>query len=348
MFFKKTVIFSAILSTALLGGCLTKTDIHAQPVASVSKNSYISQMQLDSKRMMAHLHAFSDIAQNNQGNRAVGTQGGLRSRDYIVALAKQAGYKVQLQSFQNREKVQGTNIIVEISGKSTRDSILVGAHYDSVKMGPGINDNASGVAVLLEIMQQFATQKIQPKNTLQLAFWDSEEEGIAGSRAYVQQLTAAQLKTTKAYINLDMVGTQKPEVLVLDADRSTVDELEQQLKQSDMQAEDYQAVLSGLRAIPSHAGDLALEKALNAFYRPREVQPKEDLSILTASDTAPFLGKLPVAMISYTHEQMQGDELEFIPCYHKSCDRIDKVDAKSMQLAAHAVLHLLNSIEQLK
>jgi len=75
-------------------------------------------------------------------------------------------------------------------------------------------------------MAQLSQQKIKPKHSIHLAFWDSEEAGIAGSQAYVKKLTADQLKAIKAYINVDMVGTKDPEILIADGDKSSVDEME--------------------------------------------------------------------------------------------------------------------------
>jgi aminopeptidase S len=213
-------------------------------------------------------------------------------------------------------------------------------------MGPGINDNASGVALLLELMAQLSQQKIKPKHSIHLAFWDSEEAGIAGSQAYVKKLTADQLKAIKAYINVDMVGTKDPEILIADGDKSSVDEMEKMLKERGMQEQDYKPLLDGLRSIPSHSGDLALENTLKEFFKAKNLKIKEDVATLTASDTAPFLGKVPVTSVILFNEQMKGDELEFAPCYHKACDTIEQVDPKSMQLAGDAVVYLLQSLDK--
>lgn len=302
-------------------------------------------VQLGTHNMMQHLQELQKIAQHNQGNRSVGSAGGLASAEYIVNQAKQMGFQPQLQVFKNRENTVGQNILIEIPGESIDSAVIVGAHYDSVKMGPGINDNGSGVALLLELMNQYALRKTQPKYTLYFAFWDSEEVGIAGSQHFVQALSDKQLQGIKAYINVDMVGTKHPEVMIADADRSSVDALEKTLKaRSDLQESDYLPVIQGLRAIPRHQGDLALQQSLEQFFKSKNIQARKDLSTLTASDTAPFLGKVPVTSIILFHEQMKGDVLEFAPCYHQACDQIEQVDEKSLQLAAEAVLAVLKSL----
>lgn len=342
MFLKKILAVCVLSSMFAISGCQKNEQDSKEKIEDVSQ----SGLKMDAAQMMTHLHAFEQIAKQHGGNRTVGTQGGLASADYILDHAKKAGFTTELQAFENREKTKGQNIIVEIPGESKQDIILLGAHYDSVKMGPGINDNASGVALLLELMAQLSQQKIKPKHSIHLAFWDSEEVGIAGSQAYVKKLPAEQLKAIKAYINVDMVGTKDPEILIADGDKSSVDEMEKMLKERGMQEQDYKPLLDGLRSIPSHSGDLALENTLKEFFKAKNLKIKEDVATLTASDTAPFLGKVPVTSVILFNEQMKGDELEFAPCYHKACDTIEQVDPKSMQLAGDAVVYLLQSLDK--
>ena len=75
------------------------------------------------------------------------------------------------------------NVIAELPGSNDDNVVMAGAHLDSVPAGPGINDNGSGSAVLLEVAQQIA--KLKPENTLRFAWWGAEEEGLIGSTEYV-------------------------------------------------------------------------------------------------------------------------------------------------------------------
>lgn len=337
---------AVLLCSISLIGCNTISNIESsKPTHPASEAQLkIDQLTLNSSNMMTHLQRFQQIADEHGGNRAVGTAGGKASAHYIIDQAKAAGLVVQILPFENREKTIGQNIIVEIPGQSKETAVIVGAHYDSVKMGPGINDNASGVALSLELMHQLVQQKIKPKHTLYLAFWDSEEVGIAGSQDYVKKLSDQQLKGIQAYINIDMVGTKNPEILIADADKSSVDDMEKMLKQRGMDQADYMPLLDSLRALPSHAGDLALENHLKTFFQQKNLKIKEDVSTLTASDTAPFLGQVPVTSMILFNEKMIGDELEFAPCYHKACDTIEQVDPKSLRLAGEAVVYLLTQL----
>lgn len=159
-------------------------------------------------------------------------------------------------------------------------------------------------------------------------------------------MSTQQLKGIQAYINVDMVDTKDPTIQIADGDQSSIDDMEKMLKARGMAASDYKPLIESLRRIPSHQGDLALEEHLKVFFKARGMDVKEDASTLTASDTAPFLGKVPVTSLIFFHEQMKGDELEFAPCYHKACDTIEHVDVKSMQLADQAVLYLLQQLNR--
>lgn len=340
MFVPKILTACVLSSMFVLGGCQS-IQFNQAKTSSVESVS----VQLSAANMMQHLQAFEKIAKDNGGNRAVGTKGGLASAKYIIDEAKKAGLQAQMLPFENREKVVGQNIFVEIAGQTNELVVLIGAHYDSVKVGPGINDNASGVALLLDLMHQLKAEKTKPKHTIVLAFWDSEETGIAGSQDYVKKLSPEQLKGIKAYINVDMVGTKNPDVMIADATKSSVDDMEKMLKERGMVESDYKPLLDGMRSVPTHAGDIALENMLSAFFKDKKVTLKKDVSTLTASDTAPFLGKVPVTSIIMFNEKMNGDELEFAPCYHKACDTIEQVDPKSLQLAGDAVAYLLKNIQ---
>ncbi len=328
---------TSIIFVILMGSCTSQTNQHSlittQQIAPQNHNP-----------MMNHLYVLQKIAQENAGNRAVGTLGGQATAKYILDEAKKAGLHAQMLPFENGKKQVGQNIIVEIQGQSKDTAVIVGAHYDSVPMGPGINDNGSGVAVLLGLMHTYA--KLKPKHTLYLAFWDSEEEGIGGSSDFVSKLSPSQLQGIQAYVNVDMVGTKNPTIQIADGDQSSIQDMENMLKQRGMAESDYKPLLDSLRNIPLHRGDLALENYLKAFFKARGLEVKEDVSTLTASDTAPFLGKVPVASLILFNEQMKGDELEFAPCYHKACDTIDQVDPKSLQLAYDAVKDLIQHLNQ--
>ena len=82
------------------------------------------------------------------------------------------------------------------------------AHLDSVVAGPGLNDNGSGVAAVLEVAEQLAAPPARrTAPPLRVGFWGAEEIGLVGSRRYVRRLSRAERRRIRAYVNLDMVGS---------------------------------------------------------------------------------------------------------------------------------------------
>lgn len=97
-----------------------------------------------------------------------------------------------------------TNWVLNLPGQHPRrPPILIGAHYDTVPGSPGADDNATGIAVLLELARQFATHP--PQCPVQLVTFDLEEYGMLGSQAYVAELCRRHQALT-LMISLEMLG----------------------------------------------------------------------------------------------------------------------------------------------
>src|SRR4051794_38436788 len=97
----------------------------------------------------AHLTQLQSIATANGGNRAHGRPGYLASVTYVKGLLDSAGFVTSQQSF-TYNGATGYNLIADWPGGNTGDTLMIGAHLDSVTAGPGINDNGSGSAANLE------------------------------------------------------------------------------------------------------------------------------------------------------------------------------------------------------
>lgn len=107
--------------------------------------------------------------------------------------------------------------------------VVIGAHYDHLGREPdgavmnGANDNASGVATMLEIARLWQAQDVRPARSVVFAAWDGEEQGLLGSRRYVEHPTQSMTRTV-AMLNLDMVGAG--ETLQMDAEEVIRGQLE--------------------------------------------------------------------------------------------------------------------------
>jgi Zn-dependent M28 family amino/carboxypeptidase len=198
-----------------------------------------------------------------------------------------------------------TNVIAELKGRNDQNVVMAGAHLDSVPAGPGINDNGSGSAALLELGQQLG--KLKPENTLRFAWWGAEEEGLIGSTAYVEDLSQAQRDRIALYLNFDMVGSPNYIFMVYDADQSS-----------------FEAPV----AIPD--GSIEIEDVFESFYT-LAGEPYDDSAFDGRSDYQAFIengipsgGLFTGAEDEKTPEQQAiwggTAGAQFDPCYHEACD----------------------------
>lgn len=121
------------------------------------------------------------------------------------------------------ETRQTFNVLAETKTGRADNVVMLGAHLDSVQSGPGINDNGSGSATILEVAVQLA-QVNKVNNKVRFAWWGAEELGLLGSTHYVEDLAAnnpAGLDKIATYLNFDMVGSPNYVIGVYDADQST-------------------------------------------------------------------------------------------------------------------------------
>jgi Iap family predicted aminopeptidase len=118
------------------------------------------------------------------------------------------GPRVEVEVDAVSERRRTVNAIAETAGGEGDRVVMAGGHLDSVPAGPGINDNGSGTAALLELADALGGRA--PGARVRLAFWGAEELGLIGSRRYVRQLEPAERERIAAYINLDMVGSPEP------------------------------------------------------------------------------------------------------------------------------------------
>lgn len=139
---------------------------------------------------------------------------------------------VLMENAFERTETQARNVLGLLPGSDPlrgEEVLIVGAHYDHVGLDPdgtiynGANDNASGVAVMLEIARLWQAQGYRPACSVLFAAWDAEEQGLRGSTHYVSA-PIYQLDQTLAYLNLDMAGVGE-QVLIYGDSNSMADQL---------------------------------------------------------------------------------------------------------------------------
>ena len=127
----------------------------------------------------------------------------------VAAIARSAGRELAAASDPVVEMVLDTdtrettsqNVVANAQPRRPK-VLIVGAHLDSVTVGPGINDNGTGVAATLELAR--AVRKVAPALSVRFAFWGAEELGLFGSRAYARTVAPNQVV---GYLNFDVLGS---------------------------------------------------------------------------------------------------------------------------------------------
>ena len=175
------------------------------------------------------------LASDSLNGRKTGTEYARKAANYIVEQLQRIGVKplngnylyeyddVKIRYYVRKEKkvipqettISVQNVMAVIPGIDIGEYVLIGAHYDHLGSGGfrvtatdsifnGANDNASGVAGVLQIAEAFVKSGKQPLRTVIFAFWDAEERGLLGSQKFVD--TCEYIDKIKAHINLDMIA----------------------------------------------------------------------------------------------------------------------------------------------
>ncbi|MEW1639401.1 M28 family metallopeptidase [Streptomyces sp. NPDC093801] len=262
----------------------------------------------------AHLSQFQSIATANGGNRAHGRAGYKASIDYVKGKLDAAGFTTTLQTFTS-SGATGYNLIADWPGGDPGSVLMTGSHLDSVTAGPGINDNGSGSAAVLEAALAVSRAQLQPTKHLRFGWWGAEELGLVGSQYYVNSLPAAEKSKISGYLNFDMIGSPNPGYFVYDDDPT----IEQTFK----------TYFAGLNI-------------------PTEIETEGD----GRSDHAPFKNAgIPVGGLfsgaDYTKTAAQAQKWggtsgrAFDACYHSSCDTTANINDTALDRNSDAIAYAI-------
>jgi Zn-dependent M28 family amino/carboxypeptidase len=196
-----------------------------------------------------------------------------------------------------------------------------------VPAGPGIQDNGSGSAAILEIAIQMAELGIEPENKVRFAWWGAEESGLVGSTFYVNQLTARDVKDIALNLNFDMIGSPNFVRFVYDGDGSDT-------------------------PLAGPNGSANVEQVYLDYFAEQGL-PTEATPFDGRSDYGPFLAVgIPVGgLFTGANGIKTAAEVEiyggaageqYDPCYHLACDTFDNISLEALDqmsdAAAHSVL----------
>ncbi len=220
----------------------------------------------------------------------------------------------------NDREVPVHSVIAQTKTGSTADVVMAGAHLDSVDVGPGINDNGSGAAAVLETALQLGPSPMV-HNTVRFAFWGAEEDGLVGSERYIESLNVDQLRDIAMYLNFDMLGSPNAGYFTYDGDQSTKVPRDERVPR-----------------VPE--GSAAIERLL-VSYLASAGKTAQDTGFDGRSDYDAFtLAGIPSGgLFAGAEENMNDEQAElwngragepFDPNYHKATDTIEHIDKTAL------------------
>ena len=245
-------------------------------------------------RTLADITLLATIQAPATTTRRTGTVGQQLARDWLKTQFEALGYVTTLQAFSSS---YGTahNVVAEIAGRTRpSDVYLIAAHYDSTSTSaatnaPGAEDNASGTAGTLEMARILA--QYPPQATVRFVTFAGEEQGMVGSQAYVNSLSATERARIKGAFIMDMIGYKSA-------------------------AYPTNVLLETSSTVP---GTVSLVTTLS-----QNAQTYTTLNVATShdhwgSDHVPFLNANMAAIL------LIEQEYDSYACYHRTCDTPDKV-----------------------
>jgi Zn-dependent M28 family amino/carboxypeptidase len=218
------------------------------------------------------------------------------------------------------------NVIAESQEGDPNNVVIAGAHLDSVSTGPGINDNGSGSAALLEVAEQMAN--VTPQNKVRFAWWGAEEAGLFGSFTYVISLFPNELSKVTLYLNFDMIGSPNHGFFIYDGDDSDAE-----------------------GAGPGPVGSAEIEKTFERYFTSVGV-PFKGTDFTGRSDYGPFiLAGIPSGGLFTGAEGLKTEEEaalwggtpgeQYDPCYHQPCDNFANNNDFALEVNSDAIAYAL-------
>ncbi|OBG30228.1 M28 family metallopeptidase [Mycobacterium sp. 852002-51057_SCH5723018] len=236
----------------------------------------------------------------------------LRSHPGTTTITLNAGVRVE----------KSRNVLAQTKTGSAQDVVMVGAHLDSVPAGPGIDDNGSGVAAVLETALQMGGSP-PVHNGVRFAFWGAEEIGLVGSANYLQSLDVDALKDIALYLNFDMLASPNPAYFTYDGDQSAPRDPQQAPPR-----------------VPE--GSAGIERTLVAYLKSAG-KTAQDVSLEGRSDHDGFTraGIPSGGIFSGAESEMTAEQARlwggtanqpYDPNYHQKTDTIDHINRSALDI----------------
>jgi hypothetical protein len=228
------------------------------------------------------------------------------------------------------------NVLAQTKSGDTRNVVMVGAHLDSSARSPGINDDGSGVAAVLETAVALGSAP-QIRNAVRFVLWGSEENSLQGATKYIRGLPRGQLDEIALYLNLDMIGSPNAGYFTYDGDQSAQPNPE-----------------IPWRSIPD--GSAGIERTLAGYLNTAGVRPA-DMPLTRYTDYYPFLSVgVPVGGLTTGGSQLKTEVqarlwggragAAYDPNYRTPRDTIDNIDRNALSVMGSAAAFAVGTYAQ--
>lgn len=302
---RRRAVTATAASTTLAAALLGTAGAQAAEPAAAAPDIPVANVQ-------RHLAELDAAAQENGGNRAHGTSGYQASLKYLQGKLDKAGFDTRIQKFQH-DGGTGYNLIADWPAGDSGQTVMTGAHLDSVPEGAGINDNGSGSAAVLETALAVSRAELKPQKHLRFAWWDAEEQGLVGSQQYVDSLSQGDRDNISAYLNFDMIASPNAGYFV------------------------YQ-------------DDPDLQRVFKDWFAAKKVHTEASEEVNDRSDHASFkkAGIKVGGTFTGAGERMTEAQAKqwggtagkpYDSCYHSACDGPKNINEKALDLHSDAMAH---------
>lgn len=230
-------------------------------------------------------------------------------------------------------KITSRNVLAQTKTGSTNDVIMVGAHLDGPRDSPGINDNGSGVAAVLETALQLGP--LAPvNNAVRFVFWGADEDGLNGVMDYVFGLDDEQRNDIAMYLNVNLIGSLNAGFFTDDGDQS---------------GPPGQGVSFG--DVPD--GSAGIERTLDGYLNLAGKRPA-DMPLGTRTDYHPFMvAGVPIGGLSAGASQLKtpvqarlwGGKagVGFDPNFQNPRDTIDNISREALAVMGSGVAYTVGT-----
>ncbi|MGR5360424.1 M28 family metallopeptidase [Vibrio mediterranei] len=267
------------------------------------------------------------------------------------------------------EVVVTENVIAETKAGDASQIVMIGAHLDSVPEGPGINDNGSGTAGLLEYAVTLADLHIPVKNKIRFAWWAAEEAGLVGSEYYTDTLFGDLYAKAQAQV-MEELGITDPAALspeqvdLVEARYQSINDIKLYLNFDMIGSPNYilgvmDGDLSDTKDSPDNAytgdfeppfGTSDIELNFNQFFANKELSTVPQ-ALSKRSDYAGFAdwgvafgGLFTGAEKTKSAEevaQFGGDiDVAYDVCYHQACDDLNNISQQALYINTQALAYV--------